>query len=64
MITLDLYPHINKRECYNMKKKASQVKTGEFIQIDDHLYKVLKTKSGPSGKHGHAKVRMFVQQFF
>ncbi len=47
-----------------MKKKASQVKKGQFIAIDDHLYQVKEKKHSTSGKHGYVKVRLVVVQFF
>ena len=41
--------------------KATQVKVGNHIVYDGDVYVVKSTDKSKSGKHGHAKVRMSVE---
>ena len=41
--------------------KATQVKVGNHIVYDGEVYVVKSTDKSKSGKHGHAKVRMSVE---
>ena len=41
--------------------KATQVKVGNHIVYDDDVYVVKSTDKSKAGKHGHAKVRMSVE---
>ena len=44
--------------------KAGQVKEGHYIIHNDDVYLVRSTEKSKSGKHGHAKCRMKIENIF
>ncbi len=50
---------------YDIKPvKAGQVKEGYYIIHNDDVYLVRSTEKSKSGKHGHAKCRMKIENIF
>ena len=41
--------------------KATQIKVGNHVVYEEGIYRVLSTEKSKAGKHGHAKVRMSVE---
>ncbi|MBS3117580.1 translation initiation factor IF-5A [Candidatus Woesearchaeota archaeon] len=37
---------------------ASSLKSGRFVVFDNHVYRVVRTDTSKTGKHGHAKTRI------
>lgn len=44
--------------------KAGQLKVGNYIVYDDDVYIVKSAEKSKAGKHGHAKIRMTVENLF
>ena len=44
--------------------KAGQIKEGYYILHNDDVYLVRSTEKSKSGKHGHAKCRMKIENIF
>ena len=44
--------------------KAGQIKEGHYILHNDDVYLVRSTEKSKSGKHGHAKCRMKIENIF
>jgi len=50
---------------YDVKPiKANSIKVGNYIVHDGEVYVVKSAKTSKAGKHGHAKVRMDIENLF
>ncbi len=45
-------------------KKAGQLKVGNYIVYDNDVYVIKSSDKSKAGKHGHAKVRMQIENLF